>query len=648
MRLIPFRVAAALLAGALLAPLSAAIAPAPASAYPASEIQFEGHGWGHGRGMGQYGSFGYAVDQSQAYSWILDHYYGGTTKGSRADEEITVRLIEHDGKDLIVTSRAPFTIAATTFAAGQAGRIRRNAATGSWFIEKASSCAGPWNVAQEITTTPEAKSVTVTGDDVNLMLSICGKDTRAYRGYLRVLFVEGMTRAINVVRMEQYLRGVVPRESIPSWGSAGGGKGMNALRVQAVAARSYAWAENRSFGNWKTCDTTSCQVYGGAGLNGVRIEVASTDQAVADTAGEVRIGSNGQAARTEFSSSTGGYTAGGTFPAVPDDGDGTSSNPNHDWSGRVGVDKVTAAYPSLGTLQKVEVVNRNGLGREGGRASSVKLTGDKGTMTITGDQLRSKLGLKSDWYRVIDPRLNAPAIGLSATHATEGFVLTSTAGEAMAAGSASTYGSMEGIALAKPVVGIATTPTDKGYWLAASDGAVFAFGDAPALGSLAGTKLYSPIVGIAASPTGKGFWLASADGSVFAYGDAKFKGSMGGKRLVKPIVGIAAHPTGLGYYLVATDGGIFTFGTAKFRGSTGNIVLNQPIVGMAVDPLARGYWFVAADGGVFSFPSGLHQGPFRTLPPVSAPIVGMAATPTGAGYWLVGRDGAIYRYGDAS
>ena len=68
--------------------------------------------------------------------------------------------------------------------------------------------------------------------------------------------------------MDDYLRGVVPRESPASWGDASGGKGMAALQAQAVAARSYAAAQNRY--SWaQTCDYQNCQVYGGAGLNGV-------------------------------------------------------------------------------------------------------------------------------------------------------------------------------------------------------------------------------------------------------------------------------------------------------------------------------------------------------------------------------------------
>src|SRR5207244_3658755 len=125
----------------------------------------------------------------------------------------------------------------------------------------------------------------------------------------------------------------VPLESPASWGGLGGGAGMHALRAQAVAARSYAAAEAR----WpyaKTCDTASCQMYGGVTVQGSAgvssVEQAPTDAAVAQTAGEVRQFGNGQVARTEFSSSTGGWSAGGTFPAVPDEGD--TRSPRHTWT----------------------------------------------------------------------------------------------------------------------------------------------------------------------------------------------------------------------------------------------------------------------------------------------------------------------------
>ncbi|HUF32061.1 MAG TPA: SpoIID/LytB domain-containing protein [Acidimicrobiales bacterium] len=397
---------------------------APAEAQVGAEVGFEGRGWGHGRGLGQYGSLGYALGQDRTYDWILDHFYGGTTKGTQADAPISVRLSEHDGKDMIVTSGAAFTVggeAGIQRPPGSAARVRRTA-DGTWAIdagpgttEAGDPCAGPWEEALagiDATQRPEAKLVVpYAGDDVGLMIQVCGANLRHYRGSVMALAIDGVTRVVNHVAMEQYLRGVVPRESPASWGDLGGGKGMEQLKSQAVAARSYAWGENRH-ALFKTCDTTACQVYGGAGLNGVRIEHANTDQALAATGGEVRLhtsGTNaGKVARTEFSSSTGGHTAGGTFPAVVDEGDGylvngKPLNPNHTWSTTVAVAKIEEAFPTIGDFQSIRVLKRNGLGADGGRVVEVAVNGSTASVTVSGLAFRSALQLKSDWFTVVTP-----------------------------------------------------------------------------------------------------------------------------------------------------------------------------------------------------------------------------------------------------
>ena len=154
--------------------------------------------------------------------------------------------------------------------------------------------------------------------------------------------------------LDRYVRGVVPREVSAGWADQGSGAGYQAVKAQAVAARSYAWAEAR-YTYAKTCDGSTCQVYSGAAVRtaaGVLspLEDPRTDRAVADTRGQVRIDAKGAVARTEFSSSTGGYTAGGTFPAVVDEGDALAQNPNAAWVASVSGDAVIKAYPQLGAL----------------------------------------------------------------------------------------------------------------------------------------------------------------------------------------------------------------------------------------------------------------------------------------------------------
>jgi SpoIID/LytB domain protein len=383
---------------------------------------------------------------------------------------------------------------------------------------------------------------------------------------------------------------------------------MHALRAQAVAARSYALAEDRSA--WAdTCDTQSCQVYGGrASQDGAGaftdLEVGTSNQAVDDTRGQVRLLlSDLSVARTEFSSSTGGYTAPGLFPAVPDEGDSVDSNPSATWTARIPVSLLESSYPQIGTLQSVDVTKRNGLGDWGGRVVELVLRGSKGKATLSGADLRGLWsyssagrpdGLRSDWFRVV----NNPSGGLS------------------------------------------------GYWVVAPDGGIFSFGDARFYGSTGGLKLNSPILGLAATSSGQGYWLVAADGGIFSFGDAKFYGSTGAIRLNRPVVGMAPTVPGQGYWLVASDGGIFSYGDARFFGSTGNMKLNKPVVGMAPTPSGNGYWLLAADGGLFGFGD---AGFFGSLPGsgISSPAVAMRPTRTGAGYLIATAAGGVVNYGDA-
>lgn len=377
---------------------------APAAAYPAADLALTGHGYGHGRGLGQWGAFGYATRDGWNWQQILGHYYGGTTLSDQGNSEIAVRLVFLDALDLTVTSAQPFTMGGVAIPGGGAGRFSMDGA-GKVFLATAASggCTG----AQVFNSGPLGdatvlSSVADPGADLGSVLTVChSSGTRTYRGALRMVQGEGgLARAINILPMETYLRGVVPRESPASWGNTA--PGMNALRAQAVAARSYAWAENR-YTYAKTCDTESCQVYLGAGSNGTKLEHPNTDQAIADTFQKVlKLNSSGNIARTEFSSSTGGHTAGGTFPAVPDAGDDISGNSNHNWTATIPVATIESAYAqfSLGTLNNVEVTSRNGLGADGGRALKVRFTGSSATVERTGDQVRQDFALKSNWFSV--------------------------------------------------------------------------------------------------------------------------------------------------------------------------------------------------------------------------------------------------------
>ncbi|MCV2488570.1 hypothetical protein OF117_04270 [Geodermatophilus sp. YIM 151500] len=382
------------LAGALLGAATLVTAPA-ASAAVTGDVVFAGHGWGHGRGLGQWGAYGYAVNHGWDYRRILSHYYGGTNQSSEPNAPLTVHLTGRDGQDLHVTSARDFTVGGVVVTGGSAARVQAQA-DGSFVLSTSYGCASPTVWTTRIPSSQVVPSVRE-GAGLDAMLSLCEPTgTTQYRGDLSVVWSGGTQRTVNTVLMEEYLRGVVPRESVPSWGDAGGGKGLEALKAQAVAARSYAWAERRTT-YARTCDTTACQVYRGAGVNMKSTEDRRTDAAVAATAGVVLRSGGGAIVRTEFSASTGGWTAGGTFPPVPDEGD--TASPHHDWILPVAAHTIADAF-GVGALNEITVTGRNGLGADGGRVTEVRIAGTAKSVTVTGAQVRSKLGLKSDWFSV--------------------------------------------------------------------------------------------------------------------------------------------------------------------------------------------------------------------------------------------------------
>jgi len=638
----------------------------PASAYPSADVTLIGHGYGHGRGMGQWGAFGYAL---AGLSWqqIVEHYYStavpAPTTPQQEGASIRVALTENNGNDVIVTSQSGYSVAGTAVAPGQAVLMHPEGTT--WLLELAPGCAGPWAPLADGVVNPVAvpnhNSNLGDADSAAVALQLCqAGGNLSVRGSLEATYnSDGAARTVNVLPLEEYVAGVVPNESPAYWGTLGPpglqgrAAGYQELEAQAVAVRSYVMAAPGSYGGYAdTCDL-SCQTY-----RGLANESPLTDAATLDTLGYVMESApggvpNGVPLSTQYSASTGGYTAPGNFPAVPDDGDAVcppgvngACNPNHTWKVNVPVSTVEANWPQLGSLESVSVTARNGFGDWGGRVTSMTLVGSAQSVVVTGDQFAAACNLLSDWFTLANS-LSAPAVGIAPTPSGGGYWLDGSDGSVAGFGDGTLFGSPVGLQLAAPVVGMAATPDGNGYWEVAADGGIFAYGDARFFGSTGAIHLNRPIVGMASTPDGNGYWLVASDGGVFAFGDARFAGSTGAMRLNQPVVGMAPTPDGGGYWLVASDGGIFAFGDAAFSGSMGAHPLNRPIVGMAAAPGSGGYWLVASDGGIFAFGGAPFRGSAGAIA-LAQPVVAMARTVTGNGYWLVAADGGIFSYGDAT
>ena len=230
-----------------------------------------------------------------------------------------------------------------------------------------------------------------------------------YRGAIEVSSQSVGNRVVNDVATENYLRGVVPKEISASWATAGGGAGANAVRAQAVAARSYGLQQNR-YDYATTCDSQSCQVYGGSATRAtatgtpVLVEDYRTDQAIAATAGKIRTrpGSSTPVS-TEFSASNGPRTAGGAFPPRDDvPGDSTSRNPNHRWTRVLDADELASRY-GLGTLTgatMVEAQSTTNQQFDGIWFNDIVLTGTAGSERIPAWEFRGAHGLPSPGFEV--------------------------------------------------------------------------------------------------------------------------------------------------------------------------------------------------------------------------------------------------------
>ncbi len=105
----------------------------------------------------------------------------------------------------------------------------------------------------------------------------------------------GNINVINVVQVDDYVKGVLPYEMSPSWP-------LEALKAQAVCARTYALLQTKHYKSYKfdVCNTTDCQVYYGANKAN-----AVTDQAAEETRGVV-LTYNGELVTAYYYSSNGG------------------------------------------------------------------------------------------------------------------------------------------------------------------------------------------------------------------------------------------------------------------------------------------------------------------------------------------------------
>ena len=371
-----------------------------------ARIFLPGHGWGHGRGMGQWGAKGLA-DQGKTYTQILSTYYPGTTLGTRSATE-DIRVLVETSSDVIVSSDQTFTARFVngTIIATSDSTYRYFKATWdgtNYHLYKSTAWNGSWTLLKTTTSIIQFKPGTGM-----IQLYTNGGSIHVYRGFIEAHQSGSSINALNILLMQQYLYGVVPRESPASWPA-------EELKAQAVAARTYAARRKDSsraaHNSYDICITSSCQSYGGYGTKSsptssvTVLESQSTNNAIDGTAGKI-LTYGGSPILAEYSSSTGGYTAASSLPyqkAVPDPTDSVS--PHHDWTASMTVSEIEAQWPSIGRLVDLTVTQRNGYGEWGGRVLQMNIVGTNGTTTVTGYGFMDAFawpgrsnGLQGNWF----------------------------------------------------------------------------------------------------------------------------------------------------------------------------------------------------------------------------------------------------------
>ncbi|MGA8257074.1 MAG: SpoIID/LytB domain-containing protein [Nocardioides sp.] len=391
-RVIPVLAAVGLMAalGAVVGSTGPAAAARPAAERRADVVQVVGNGFGHGHGLSQWGAE-LAARQGATYSQILRFYYPGLKFGSIGGN-VSVLISADTSADVIVSDRSGLEVRSLgngkAYPLSKPARLWRLMPVQGGKRTKISwrgSSGGGWQTLRTVAGDAEFRA----GSRPIALHTPEG--IRSYRGSLRSARPSadsGQRDTVNVLPLESYLKGVVPREVPALWKP-------HAVRAQAVAARTYAAFERAQplAEHYQICDTTQCQVYGG-----YTDEHPKSNQAIAATKKRVLL-AGGQPAFAQFSASNGGFTSAGAFDYLPAQED-PFDTAYQGWTDTVTPREVEEALPAIGTFESAEVVARDGNGAFGGRATRVRITGSRTATTISGDDFRSFFGLRSTLFKL--------------------------------------------------------------------------------------------------------------------------------------------------------------------------------------------------------------------------------------------------------
>lgn len=222
---------------------------------------------------------------------------------------------------------------------------------------------------------------------------------KKYKGVIQIYNQDGILMVINIVGLEDYLKGVLPKEMPPNWN-------FEALKAQAVASRTYAVYQILSRKNqlYDVDSTFLSQVYGGYDSNN-----KSTNKAIDATKGEILL-YNGEPIISYFHSNSGGYIEsaesvwGMRFPYLKGIPDIYSNGIGDDtWELALDSNELTTCLfkrsKKIGEIYDIKITERS----PSGRVKKLDIYHSYGVESIDGLTFRMAIGatrLKSTLFKI--------------------------------------------------------------------------------------------------------------------------------------------------------------------------------------------------------------------------------------------------------
>ena len=389
---------------ALLVAGTLASAPTAAAAVPAS-FYLSGSGWGHGVGLSQYGARGQA-QAGRTAAEILAHYYTGTTVAALPDsndirvqvQRAATMVVNTTGGVMQIRTGAaatPIPVPAATPVSFAVVGTQVRASFGTTAVASTTLYV-EWEGTRYFNPTGPAALTTVTSSG------------GVYRhGRLEMGVLTGQVNAVNVLRLhDEYLYGIGEMPS--SWPAA-------ALDSQAIIARGYALANMGSLKSDCNCnvyDSVKSQNFTGwskenetvgATNYGTLWKAAVDRTSVGALTGKV-VEYQGKLATTYYFSSSGGRTQNSEdvwvtaipyLRSVPDPWSlDPLNNPTYaEWTRAITQTAMATAF-GLPDVASIDLRLRT-VG--GGMQSAVATSSSGVRATLTGELLRTRLGLPSSW-----------------------------------------------------------------------------------------------------------------------------------------------------------------------------------------------------------------------------------------------------------